>query len=199
MTDKTRRLVLAGLAALPALGALPALALSNEQATALVQRMAQDIESTINSGRGDAAMFREFESLLERYADLPTIARFSLGPAARGASSADLRNFTAAFKTYISRKYGQRFREFIGGRIEVQRARAAQRGAVVVDARAILRGQAPIAVEFHASDRSGSAKVFNVIIEGVNLLTTERAEITALLDQQGGSIPALTRELQRRS
>ena len=31
--------------------------------------------------------------------------------------------FTKAFRGYISRKYGKRFREFIGGKIEVRGAR----------------------------------------------------------------------------
>ncbi len=198
MNNLTRRGVLAASAAWVGLTALPAAALTENEAQEFVQAMARDIEQTINSGQGETAMFRDFERLLARYADLPTIARFSLGPAARNASNAELRAFTEAFQSYVSRKYGQRFREFIGGRLEVRGARSDSR-AVIVQGRAVLRGQSPIAVDFHVSDRSGSTKVFNVIIEGINMLTTERTEILALLDQQGGSVPRLTEELRRRS
>lgn len=200
MTQLARRKILAGLtglATLPVWGGA-AWALSDADAKALVEGMATDITSVINSGQSDAAMFRDFEALLVKYADMNIIARSSLGPAARSVSDRDFRAYQSAFQSYIAKKYGARFREFIGGEIDVRRVRDAGR-ATVVDARAKLRGQSAIEVEFHVSDRSGAPKVFNVVIEGINLLTTERTEITALLDQQGGSVSRLTQELKRRS
>lgn len=195
--NSSRRTLLAALGALP-LMSLPAWALTDAQAEALIQNMTADIVKTINSGKSEAAMYREFEALMDRYADMNVIARSSLGPAARSASSGELRAYTAAYKTYVSRKYGKRFREFIGGRIEVTGAKTLGK-EVQVQARAILKGQSPIAVDFRTSDRSGSPKVFDVVIEGISLLATERTEIGAMLDQQGGSISKLTAQLKRLS
>lgn len=197
VTNTTRRSVLGAIAVLPFVG-LPAFALTESQATDLVEKMSADIEKTVNSGRPDSVMFKEFGKLMDKYADMGIIAQFSLGPAARSASSSELRAYTSAFKGYIAKKYGQRFREFIGGEIKVKSARADKRG-VVVQAQAVIRGSSPVAVDFHTSDRSGSPKVFNVVIEGINLLTTERTEIGALLDKQGGSMSKLTAELKRLS
>jgi phospholipid transport system substrate-binding protein len=58
-----------------------------------------------------------------------------------------------------------------------------------------LRGEAPFDVTFLISDRSGSDKFFNMFIEGVNMLLTERAEIGAMLDRRRGDIDALIAEL----
>lgn len=118
LIDTTRRSLLAAFAALPVM-AVPALALTDAQAEGLVEQMTAEIVQTINSGKSEASMYREFERLMERYADMNVIARSSLGPAARSVSSGELRAYTAAYKGYVSRKYGKRFREFIGGRIEV--------------------------------------------------------------------------------
>lgn len=192
----TRRHLIAGLAVL-ALAPAPALALSTATAQSLVTSLVAEIQTTVNSGKSNAAVYRAFESIFERYADVPTIARFALGPAARTASPAELSAFTNAFSTYISRKYGQRFQEFIGGTVTVKNARPDKNGIVVVQSVANLKNESPFAVDFHVSDRSGSAKVFNVIIEGVNMLTTERTEIGALLDQSGGSVPKLTQRLKQ--
>lgn len=197
VTDTTRRSVLAAFAALPVLS-LPALALSKDQAIDLVEKMSADIVKTINSGKSDSTMFREFERLMDRYADMTVIAYSSLGPAARSASSSEMRSYTAAYKSYVSRKYGVRFKEFIGGTIEVRGAKELSK-EVQVQARALVKGQAPIAVDFRTSDRSGAPKVFDVVIEGISLLATERTEIGALLDRQGGSIAKLTAELKRQS
>lgn len=195
-TDPTRRAILAALAAAGALSAAGgAHALTEQAAAALVRRCVDEINTAVNSGKTGAALYRDFERIFERYADVPTIARYSLGPAARGASRAELRNFTNAFAPYIARKYGRRFREFIGGTIEINGART-DRSLVIVETTAKLRGRSPFRTDFHVSDRSGSDRIFNVIVEGINMLTTERSEITALLDSQGGSIPRLTEALK---
>lgn len=173
-------------------------ALTNAQAEQLVTSMVADIQRTIDSGQSTSAILADFRRAFERYADVPTIARFSLGVAARSASAAELRAYADAYAGYVSNKYGRRFQEFKGGSIDIRGVRA-EGQYLVVQARADLRGQSPVAVDFHVSDRSGSPKVFNVIIEGVNMLTTERAEIGALLDKAGGSVARLTQDLRAAS
>jgi phospholipid transport system substrate-binding protein len=52
-------------------------------------------------------------------------------------------------------------------------------------------------VSFHVSDRSGKDLFFNMYIEGVNLLLTERTEIGAMLDKRRGDIDAMIRDLKK--
>jgi phospholipid transport system substrate-binding protein len=104
--------------------------------------------------------------------------------------------YTKAFQGYISRKYGKRFREFIGGRIEVTDARPVKSFYEVISI-ARLQGQAPFEVRWHVSDKSGKDLFFNLIIEGVNMLASERAEVGALLDRAGGSVAGLAEALSR--
>ena len=59
-----------------------------------------------------------------------------------------------------------------------------------------LRGQAPFDVRWQVSDKSGRNLFFNLIIEGVNMLSAERTEIGAMLDRRGGDIAALARDLR---
>jgi phospholipid transport system substrate-binding protein len=189
-------LALAGGALIAAAVPMPAQALNVAEARALIDRLVVDINGIINSGRAEAAMYREFERVFSRYADVPTIARSALGPAARSASGAQLSAYTEAFRGYISRKYGKRFREFIGGRIEVTDAKQVRNFFEVISV-AHLRGSAPFEVRWHVSDRSGRDLFFNLFIEGVNMLATERTEIGAMLDRRRGDIAALTQDLQR--
>jgi phospholipid transport system substrate-binding protein len=190
-----RRTVLAtGLAALLA-SALPAQALTEAQARSLVDEVIDDIDVVIRSGKSDAAILRDLEAIFARYADLDIMAQYALGADGRTASNADKRAFTEAFKGYITRKYGKRFRDFIGGRIEVDSTREIRAG-YEVKATAYLEGQSPFDVAFHVSDRSGRNLVFNFFIEGVNLLLTERTEIGAMLDQRNGNVRALAADLE---
>lgn len=199
--DLSRRQVLglgvagAVLASLPLIAPRAAWALDVGQARGLIDDVVGEINRVINSGGSEAAMLKQFEALFVRYADVPVIARSVLGPAGRQASPAQISGFTKAFQGYISRKYGRRFREFIGGRIEVADARAVKSYYEVITT-AFLRGEAPFEVRFQVSDKSGKLLFFNIIIEGVNMLASERTEVGALLDKNGGDMDRLIAQLK---
>ena len=129
---------------------------------------------------------------------ISTISRSALGPPARSASSSELSRFATAFTGYLARKYGRHFRDFIGGEVTVTGARAVK-NFQEVQAVANLRGQSPFQVSFMLSDRSGSPKFFDMLVEGVSLLKSERAEIGAMLDASGGNIDTLIQRLQATS
>ena len=194
----TRRGAIAGVVSTLALAAMagPALALNADGAKRLVDAIVGDINKVIGSSSSESAKIREFEKIFVRYSDVPTIARYALGVDARRASPAQMNEFTKAFQVYISRKYGRRFREFIGGRIEVKSTRQIKSGYEIRSI-AYLQGEAPFEVTFLVSDRSGKILFFNMFIEGVNLLLTERTEIGAMLDRAKGDIGTVTAQLSK--
>ncbi|MEM8978968.1 MAG: ABC transporter substrate-binding protein [Pseudomonadota bacterium] len=170
-------------------------ALNEKSAEALVTKLVDDINGIIGSGKSEAGMLKDFERVFEKYADVPTIARYALGVEARSATPKQLRSFTDAFSVYVSRKYGRRFREFIGGRIEVRDTRKVK-SFYEVRTTAFLKGESPFAMTFLVSDRSGKDLFFNMFIEGINMLLTERTEIGAMLDRRKGDLDALARDLR---
>lgn len=197
-TEISRRVFSLSLASGAVLVALPrgALALTDRQARDLVSRVVGEIDRVINSGKSESAMFADFEKIFRRYADVQTIARSVLGPDARSASSVQLTAFADAFTGYLSRKYGRRFREFVGGVVEVHEARQVK-SFYEVRTTSKLQGQAPFDVTYLVSDRSGKDLFFDMLIEGISLLKTERTEIGAMLDKRRGDINLLTLDLRR--
>ncbi|WP_050605120.1 phospholipid-binding protein MlaC [Ruegeria sp. 6PALISEP08] len=189
-----RHFIASGLAL--ALLPLPALAQTEAAAKALVNSVVTDINRVIDSGKSEKAMLRDFEKIFVRYGDVPIMARYALGADARTASPAQLKQFTNAFQGYISRKYGRRFREFIGGEVNVRNARKIKAG-YEVRTLVKLRGSSPFDVTFLVSDKSGRDKFYNMFIEGVNLLLTERTEIGAMLDARKGNLDQLIKDLKK--
>jgi phospholipid transport system substrate-binding protein len=174
----------------------PSLALTVDGARALVDQAVAEVNRTINSGKSESAMFADFENIFAKYADVPNIARAALGPAARSASKAQMSAFTKAYQGYLSRKYGRRFREFIGGKIEVVDARPVQSFYEVIS-NVRLKGEEPFDVRWLVSGKSGRNLFFNLIIEGVSLRSSEQTEIGSLLDKNKGDIDALIENLKR--
>lgn len=180
-----------GTALLPA----GAFALTDSQAKALVDQVVNDINRVINSGKNLNGMIADFERIFRKYADVNIIARSTLGADARRLTDSQSRAFLEAFRGYIARKYGKRFNEFIGGRIEVESARAVKSWHEVKST-AYLRGEPPFEVLFLVSDRSGKDLFFDMVIEGVSLRLSERTEIGSMLDRRNGDIDALIADLR---
>ncbi|MFN4098868.1 MAG: phospholipid-binding protein MlaC [Pararhodobacter sp.] len=194
----TRRHLLAGMAAAAALPVLPRplQALTQAQASELIGRVMAEVQGIINSGASEARMIAQFEDLFTRLSDMPTIARSVLGPPARSASPAQMSAFTAAFSSYLSRKYGCQFRRFIGAGVQVTGAREVQ-SFWEVNSTMTMRNEAPFEVRWHVSDRSGRILFFNIIIDGVNVLAAERQEIGTMLERRGGNIDQLITDLRQ--
>lgn len=193
-----RRSVLIGMTTTALVAPTMSLALDESQAKTLIDALIKDINSVIASGKSEGGMIRDFERIFARYSDTSYISAYAMGVDGRRASSAQKRAFSEAFQAYIARKYGRRFREFIGGRLEVTDVNKVKNW-FEVDTIAYLQGQAPFKVTFHVSDRTGKDLFFNMYIEGVNLLLTERTEVGALLDQNRGDIDAMIGALQKQS
>ncbi len=194
MNNPSRRHFLALSAAVVAAG--PAVALSDSEAKSLVDKVVKEINGVINSGKSQSGMIADFERIFVRYADVNTIARSTLGADARSASKAQLAAYTKAFRGYISRKYGKRFREFVGGRIEVQSARKVK-SFYEVKTLTTLKGSSPFELNFLVSDRSGKDLFFDMVIEGISLRLSERTEIGSMLDRRKGNLDQLIADLNK--
>ncbi len=174
----------------------PARALDTDQARALIDRLVNEINGVINSGKSETAMYVDFEQIFAKYAFVSGIARTVLGPPARSASKSELGAFTLAFRGYIGRKYGKRFREFIGGGIVVKDAKKLK-SFYQVNTSAILAGMAPFELTFMVSDVSGKDLFFDMLIEGISLLKVEKTEIGAMLDRRRGNLGKMTEDLKK--
>jgi phospholipid transport system substrate-binding protein len=194
----SRRGLLAGLAGVGFLfaGARMSFALSVDASKSLVTALVAEINTVIESGKSEKAMYKDFQRLFAKYADVPTIARYALGVEARSASSSQMAKFTSAFESYIARKYGSQFREFIGGRIEVDSAKQVK-SFIEVKTTTHMKGEAPFEVKFLVSDKSGKHLFFNMFIEGINMLLTERAEIGSMIDANRGDLNKTIVELKK--
>jgi phospholipid transport system substrate-binding protein len=199
-TDLTRRGLLGGFAFAALLGlAGPVSAQAGAQASALVTSLAAELTKLVNSGKSQAQIYAGFEAILARYADTTAVAGSVLGPPWRQASAGQKQQFVSAFRSYLARKYGAQFREYQNAKISVTGIKDGGKAGVLVQTVVARPGQGNIAVDWQVSDRSGSPKVVNLVIEGVSMLANERAEIGAMLEASRGDVDGLIVELRGRS
>lgn len=174
----------------------PAAAQSTSAAQQLVVTLSAELTKLVNSGQPATQVISSFQTLLTRYADMTAVSASVVGPTWRSASAAQKQAFVPAFTNYFAKRYGRTFAEYKNATIEVQGAQDGGKAGVLVNSVVKRPGQSDIRVGWQVSDRSGSARVVNLIIEGVSALANERAEVGAMLDAQGGNLDKLIAQMK---
>lgn len=195
--DMTRRALLgAGLASL-IVPALPrgAVAATTADAEKLIFKVVGEVQSIINSGKSESSMVSSFQGIFQDYAHVTTIARSVLGPAWKSASAAEQKAYVSALQGYLARKYGKQFRSFIGASIEVTKSQDFGRKGIIVESMVTSPKFSPTRVEWHVVEANGQLRFFDMYVEGIKLISTERAEVRAVLDKNGGSVGKLATAL----
>ena len=192
--DLDRRTFLLTGCAMAVLPVMPIFAATPRDAEKLIARLTKDINKSIESRTSDAELYVQFEAIFRKYADVSTMSRYALGADARSATKKQLSAFGDVFVTYIARKYGAYFKDFIGGEITVIGSRTVKK-YFEVKTTTKLRGQEPMEVLFHVSNRSGSLLLFNLYVEGISMLLSERNEIGSMLDKRRGNLDKLIADL----
>ncbi len=195
-----RRAFLSGIATSFAFAAIPTtgFALTTAAAEKIINNLSADIFTVINSGKTGNAMYRDFDRVLGKYSAINAISRTVLGPPWRTATPAQQKAYTKAFRGYLSRKYGKRFREFIGSEIKVVSAKKVKSG-VLVKSVVKFKGSAPFVVEWQVFERNGKQQMFDMYIEGISMIKSEREEVGSMLDKSGGNIDKLIARLNKTS
>ena len=177
----------------------PAFALSKGSAQKLVETLIDKVLKTVNTSMPKARMFAEFENIFANYADVPLIARKSLGTAYKSASAAQKKAYVNAFEGYMARSYGGRyFQEFIGATIDVTSVKKAP-GGYLVNTNVNFKKRPQITAQWHVINSGGRDKMYNIFVEGVSILTDTRTQIGAMLDNRGGDLDKLIAHLRTAS
>jgi phospholipid transport system substrate-binding protein len=139
-----------------------------------------------------------FRQLLDEDFDVPGIARFVLGPRWRLASGRERREFSDLLEDYLLVVYNERFGRYGGERLRVTGGRADADGATVKSEIVRPRGGPPIAVDWRLRVRDGLYKIEDVMIDGVSMAASQRAEFAAAIERNGGHIDGLFAMMRRR-
>jgi phospholipid transport system substrate-binding protein len=131
-----------------------------------------------------------FRQMLRQDFDLPDMCRFVLGPYWRVASHRQRREFRGFFEEHLLHFYGERFAQYGGESFRVTGTRIDPAGLIVTSQ--IIRSLGPpIGVDWRLSIRDGLYKVSDVVVDGVSMASTQRSEVSAIIQRNGGQLAGL--------
>jgi phospholipid transport system substrate-binding protein len=182
-------------------GVAPAAAQTEQEARAFMERLAgKAISSIAGSKLSEAERLSRFRELFSSSFDLPEIGKFVLGRHWRNATEPQRAEFLKLFEEYTVLTWARRFKEYSGETLKVSNVTKEGDSGVLVETR-IERAQGggtSIPVNWRLRKPDGEFKVVDIVVEGVSLAITNRSDMTAVVQSNGGQIDGLLNALRQK-
>lgn len=131
--------------------------------------------------------------------DVAKMTRLVIGKAWRQATSEQQKQLITEFQRLLVRSYGTAYSAYRHVKVDVKPLKLnGGEDDVTVKSQILMPGGAPpVAVDYAMNATPAGWKVYNVVVEGVSLVTTYRNDFAAQIDQ--GGIDGLIKNLQERN
>lgn len=186
--------------------AFPAVAAEVEDAEKFARTLADDIITNVVRPKISLQKKQEtFRKVFMAVINVKTNARFTLGRYAKTADPDQLKAYTDALADNIIYTWTDRFNGYADGSlttdaIKIKSSRQSENGDFYVTSEIDLPDtENDIEMIWRISEKKGTLKLADLIVEGVSMLMSYRNEYTAILQQNGGNIAALTEMLQKKN
>ena len=145
------------------------------------------------------ARTEEFRRLLREGFHLEAIGKFVLGRHWRRASEPERREFGQLFEDYIVAGYARQLGEYGGERLAVEGGRSKGKSGAIVMSRIIRPQGESFQVEWRLIHGSAGWRIIDIVVEGVSMAMTHRAEFSSVIASQDGSVGGLLEVLRSKT
>ncbi len=131
--------------------------------------------------------------------DIRTLSRAVLGRHWRKADDAQRAAYVQAFEAYVVKTYVRRLSQLDDVSVKIKGARELNEKDSLVSTRFAGPNGQPLNIDWRVRTRDGEAKIIDVIVEGVSMAVTQRAEFSALIRSHGGKLDMLIAALEKKA
>ena len=182
---------------------VPLVAAAQEAPDALVKRVSDEVLTIVRADKDlQAGNQRKVVELAEAkvlpHFDFERMTRLAVGRNWAQASDAQKQALVKEFRTLLVRTYSSSLSAYRNQTIEVKPAKmGAQDKDTTVRTAVIQQGGPPIPIDYAMEKADSGWKVYDVIVDGVSLVTTYRSSFNEQI--QKGGIDGLVKMLQDRN
>jgi phospholipid transport system substrate-binding protein len=189
------RAIAVALFSLICLAALPRSA-GAQDAGAFVANLGTQAIQVLGPSVPPAERAERFRQLFQNDFDLPGIARFVLGPNARGLTEQQQQEFVGLYRESLVQAYSKRLAEYAGAPFRVTGSRS-NSDETVVTSQVVRAGSNPIEIDWHLINRDGRYLITDVSVDGVSMKMTQRSEFAGIIQRNGGRPDSLLAALRQ--
>ncbi len=140
-------------------------------------------DSKVKEGDKTAKLSKLFEDSV----DTQWIARFAMGTYWRDASDEQKNEYTKLHKQFLINSYVPKFKQYTNQKIVIKKAHLTDTdNEYMVETEIVNADGVSISVDYKVrKNNNGKYQIFDVVAEGVSLITTQRSEFGSILSRKG--------------
>ena len=141
---------------------------------------------------------KQFRVLLNSYFDINGIGKWALGRYWRKTSKSERSEYLVLFENLIVSTYANRFSQYTKEKLTVKSSSSRAKFALV---KSQINGgkEKPIRIEWRVIFPDGNYKIFDIVVEGVSMVRTQRSEFSSVIRRNGGKISVLLAALRKKT
>ena len=141
---------------------------------------------------------KKFRGLLNSYFDINGIGKWALGRYWRKTSKSERLEYLVLFENLIVSTYANRFNKYTKEKLTVKGS--SSRGKFTLVKSQINGGkEKPIRIEWRLTRPNVNYKIFDIVIEGVSMIRTQRSEFSSVIRRNGGKVSNLLAALRKKT
>jgi phospholipid transport system substrate-binding protein len=129
--------------------------------------------------------------------EVDSIKRFVLGKYWRRASDEEKAEYRVLFEDYIVATYAGRINDYGGESLKLGTARLERPGLAIVSSEVMRLKGPPVAVDWRLHHGGDGWRIIDIIIQGISLAITQRAEFSSVIRDSGGQVEGLLIKLRQ--
>jgi phospholipid transport system substrate-binding protein len=158
-------------------------------------------ETTIDIAKSDKMPLDEKEqkliALFEKSVDTHWIAKFVMGQYWRDMKAEKREAYKKLYQDYLIRSYVPKFKTYTDEKINILSATEEYKTEYLVNTEIVASDGQTYRVNYKVKeDETGNYKIFDIIAEGISLITTQRSEFGSIISRDG--IDSLLKKLEKK-
>jgi len=141
---------------------------------------------------------KQFRGLLNSYFDINGIGKWVLGRYWRKTSKNERLEYLVLFENLVVSTYANRFNNYKKEKLTIKSS--SRRGKFALVKSQINRDrQKPIRIEWRVTRPNVNYKIFDIVVEGVSMIRTQRSEFSSVIRRNGGKVSVLLAALRKKT
>ena len=157
-----------------------------------MQKVAKDMLNAHRQGT-----IASFKRAIQRHADIPEIADYSLGQYRSKLPSGQKQNYYGGVATFMARYFADQSREYKVAKYQIGEATVDSNKEVLVDTKIFLMSGQSYTVVWRLGWRGGRYKVLDAKVLGFSLVYLQRGLFTSFVSKRNGNVGELVAALNR--
>jgi phospholipid transport system substrate-binding protein len=168
------------------LGPAPAAAAPTAQAAQeFVRTLGDEVIELLRGEVGDEERRARLIEILNEGTNLDLVGRLVLGQHWRTAEPAQREEYTELFRRFVMQNLASRLDSYQGQSYTITGAQVVDDRDAVVAARITRPGSPPLRVDWRLRETDGRLAIIDVIVEGVSMVVSQRAEFASVIGNSG--------------